>query len=212
MAKSLTFATKQRERSSKEQAFVTPLRKPDVNDPKTTPAVAVGSYVDVKANLARIGPAQHGGQGKVVAVSGVGGDTVVDVQYLVGGHTECGIEMEDYTPIVDPTLAQLGERAAKGRHPPPSQPLAAEEEHPLLNLSFEASLKRAAQTNRKECWRREMLFGPDRPKRFSTAERAKAIAEYKEVLAHVGGTKHAMRSSQSGGRFVARTTVHAAYV
>ena len=213
MTKSLAFATKQRERSTKEQEFVTPLRKPAVDDPKTTPAVKVGQYVQVEANLGRIGPARHGGKGQVIAVSGVGGKTVVSVRYPIGGHTEHDIPMEDYTQIVDPRLARLDERAAKGRHPPPSQQqLAVEEEHPLLCLSFEASLKQAARTGRKEGWRRKMMFGTAAPTRFSKAERAQAILEYKEVLAHKGGTKHAMRNSKSGGRFVARTTIHAAYV
>ncbi len=213
MTKSLAFAMKQRERSSKEQDFVTPLRKPAVDDPKTTPAVKLGSYVEVEANLGRIGPARHGGKGRVVAVSGVGGNTVVSVRYPIGGHTEHDIPMEDYTQIVDPALARLDERAAKGRRPPPSQQqLAVEEEHPLLHLSFEASLKKAAQTGRKEGWRREMVFGAGRRGRFSKAERAQAIVEYKEVLAHEGGTKHAMRNSKSGGQFVVRTTIHAAYV
>ena len=191
MTKSLAFATKQRERSTKEQEFVTPLRKPAVDDPKTTPAVKVGQYVQVEANLGRIGPARHGGKGRVVAVSGVGGNTAVSVWYPIGGHTEHDIPMEDYTQIVDPRLARLDERAAKGRHPPPSQQqLAVEEEHPLLCLSFEASLKQAARTGRKEGWRRKMMFGTAVPTRFSKAERAQAILEYKEVLAHKGGTKH----------------------
>ena len=82
----------------------------------------------------------------------------------------------------------------------------------MLHLSFKASLKKAARTGRKEGWRREMVFGAGRRGRFSKAEQAQAIVEYKEVLAHEGGTKHAKRNSKSGGQFVARTTIHAAYV
>ena len=42
MRKSLAFATSQRERSTEKHVFVTPLRKPAVDDPKTTPAVKIG--------------------------------------------------------------------------------------------------------------------------------------------------------------------------
>ena len=211
MRKSLAFATSQRERSTEKHVFVTPLRKPAVDDPKTTPAVKIGQYVEVKDNLGRFGPARHGGKGQVIAVSGVGGKTVVSVSYLIGGHKEHDIPMEDYTQIVNPTLAHPGERAAKGRRPPPSQQqLAVKEEHPLLHLSFEAAMKAAARTGRKEGWRREMAFGAGRPKRFSQAERQQAIVEYKELLANE--TKHAKRNSKSGGQFVARTTIHSAYV
>ena len=219
MEKALAYASKEKAKQAPQSIadMLGPLRKPDVEDITQVAHAQVGQLVEVEPNLGRKGPARHGGRAKVVEVSGVGGNTVVDVQYIIGGSFEGNIGIEHFTKAPPAGFAKPPPRAAKGRPaygPPPPPPSSL---HPLMGLSLKEALTQACRACRKEGWRREMFYGTKHllKRMWTAAEKRRPVSEYKEMKAYedgAGAAKHAQRNSTSGGQFVIRTTQHNAHV
>ena len=219
MEKALAYASKQKAKQAPQSIadMLGPLRKPDVEDITQVAHAQVGQLVEVEPNLGRKGPARHGGRAKVVEVSGVGGNTVVDVQYIIGGSFEGNIGIEHFTKAPPAGFAKPPPRAAKGRPaygPPPPPPSSL---HPLMGLSLKEALIQACRSCRKEGWRREMFYGKKHllKRMWTAAEKRRPVSEYKEMKAYedgAGAAKHAQRNSTSGGQFVTRTMQHNAHV
>ena len=219
MEKALAYASKQKAKQAPQSIadMLGPLRKPDVEDVTQVAHAQDGQLVDVEPHLGRKGPARHGGLAKVVEVSGVGGNTVVDVQYIIGGSFEGKIDIGHFTKAPPAGFAKPPPRAAKGRPaygPPPPPPPSL---HPLMGLSLKEALLQACRACRKEGWRREMFYGKKHllKRMWTAAEKRRPVSEYKEMKAYedgAGAAKHAQRNSTSGGQFVTRTTQHNAHV
>ena len=221
MEKALAYASKQKAKQAPQSIadMLGPLRKPDVVDITQVPHAQVGQLVEVAHNLGRKGPARHGGRAKVVAVSGVGGNTVVGVQYIVGGSFEGSIGIGHFTKAPPAGFANPPPRAAKGkvRLYGPQPPSPSSLSHPLMSLSLKEALIQACRSCRKEGWRREMYYGKKHllKRMWTAAEKRRPVSEYKEMKAYEDGAgvaKHAQRTSKSGGQFVTRTTTHNAHV
>ena len=220
MKKALAYGSKIRGQQAPKSVadMLGGLRKPDVEDITKVPAAQTGETVEVKANLGRKGPARHGGRATVVAVSGVGGSTMVDVKYVVGGPVEHGVGIGFFTKAPPAGFAKLPARAAKGKGRRPSQaPPPPPSLNSLLHLPLKDALIRACRSGRKEGWRRELYNGKAHLsiRVWTPAQKRRPVSEYKEMKAYeegAGVAKHAQRASKSGGQFVARTTQHNPYV
>ena len=219
MKKALAYAAKIRGKQAPKSVadMYGELRKPDVEDITKVPAAQTGETVEVKPNLGRKGPARHGGRAKVVAVSGVGGLTKLDVKYVVGGPVERGVGIDHFTKAPPAGFAKLPARAAKGKGRWPPEPPPPSSLNSLLHLPLKDALIRACRSGRKEGWRRELYYGKAHLsiRVWTPAQKRRPVSEYKEMKAYeegAGVAKHAQRASKSGGQFVARTTQHNPYV
>ncbi len=220
-AKALAFETKQHQKRApkKDSDLVHPLRGDPIAKVDETPAATVGECVRVVSDLKRVGPARHGGTGRVIEVDGVGGETTVSVKYHIGGQIEKGIGVERLTHAENP--AQQA-RPTRPRPLAPVKPQQSPAVHPLVDLPLHTALERANSAHRRPGWLREMHFGPGRPSRFEKKEKAKALEEYKELKSYLAGSvaaggrssKHAARkkSGKGKGKFVSRARQFDPYV
>ncbi len=203
----------------KEADLVHPLRKSgSVADVTMEAAATLGESVVVKPDLARVGPARHGGAGRVVEIVGAGGATRVAVKYTIGGRIERDIGVERFThgyPVYQKRPTRAGRKAApvQPQRSPPGV-------HPLRHLSLQDALKRACSASRAKGWRRQMHFPGRKGKKFIEKEKTTALMEYKELKGFIVGSvkaggrslMHSARKKSSKGKFVVRKAQFDPYV
>jgi hypothetical protein len=178
-------------------------KKPPASSAKDAES-SVGELVDVAPHLGRKGPARYGGKGRVVAVTGTGGSTLINVCYTAGG-LERGIPVSRVTAY-DYTVGGRQRRVMAGKRVPSlvsprlvdRAPVSAP---PFVVLSLFDTLREGNSRGRAKGWLRAALFGKDRPRTMSPAEKAKMIGHFREMEAFQAGAgkpKHTGRVKQRG--------------
>ena len=205
MMKAIAHRNKVRAEEKADLPMVTALRAKKVVDALNVPAARVGDTVEVLPDLGRLGPARSGGKAHVTRVVGLGGLTRIDVRYIQcdGGRTEKDIGVTKFTVLAhahqDAVLAPRArgnvDYSARGQQPRRPQSLRPS----LAILPVVEALSRGYQ--RKKGWLRLECCGPARPKRQTDAwkaERAKGVALYRELAAHLAATGERDKERKKG--------------
>ncbi len=205
MKKALAFRNKVRAAEKADLPMVTALRVKKVVDALTVPAAHVGDTVEVLPDLGRPGPARCGGKAHVTRVLGLGGRTRIDVRFIQcdGGRIEKDIGVTKFTVLThahqDAVLARRArgnvDYSARGQ-----QPRRPQSQRPSLAIvPVVEALSRGY--HRGKGWLQRECFGPARPKRQTDAwkaERAKGVALYRELAAHLAATGERDKERKKG--------------
>lgn len=164
--------------------MVVPLKKKATTSSLNAAAV-LGDHVDVYPNLTAH-MWRFGGRGKVVAVHGTGGATLIDVVALNGpdmGKTWYGVPIMDFTVLPPVEDYQLERRQAKPQRFSFANMLLSVPAAPRMQGSLKEELKYGWRYGRCVGWRRHDLHGDDANGRLTEDEKHTFMADYRELMA-----------------------------
>ena len=180
-------ALKQRQQGNAptdRQTMVVPLKKKATTSSQNA-AAAVNDHVDVCEDLSS-GMWRFGGRGRVVAVHGTGGATVIDVVSLNGadmGKMWYGVPIMDFTVLPPVEDYRLERRRAKPQGFSFANPLLSVPPAPRMQGSLKEELKYGWRYGRAMGWRRCDLHGNDATGRLTEDEKHTFMADYRELMA-----------------------------
>ena len=151
-------------------------------------AAAVHDHVDVCEDLSS-GMWRFGGRGRVVAVHGTGGATVIDVVALNGadmGKMWYGVPIMDFTVLPPVEDYQLERRQAKPKGFSFENMLLSVPAAPRMQGSLKEELKYGWRYGRCAGWRRCDLHGKEATGRLTYDEKKSFMADYRELMAMLG--------------------------
>lgn len=167
--------------------MVVPLKKKATTSSRNA-AAAVHDHVDVCEDLSS-GMWRFGGRGRVVAVHGTGGATVIDVVALNGvdmGKMWYGVPIMDFTVLPPVEDYQLERRQAKPKGFSFENMLLSVPAAPRMQGSLKEELKYGWRYGRCAGWRRCDLHGKEATGRLTYDEKKSFMADYRELMAMLG--------------------------